>query len=183
MTSRIVIGFAGRIGSGKTTAAQHLVEKHNFQRLRFAGPLKAMAAAFGLTYDEIEGTLKEKPCDLLCGKTPREFMQKLGTEFGRQMIGHDVWTGAWRAACARVPDDVGIVVDDVRFANEAEAVRSLSPYSMIVRLSRDGLASASHVSELQVISADHRIANNGSVAELRAAVDALLLWQESTAPP
>lgn len=59
--SRTVIGLTGKLKSGKSTIADHLVDRRGFARVRFAGPLKRMSAAFGLTHDEIEGDLKEKP--------------------------------------------------------------------------------------------------------------------------
>ncbi len=42
----IVIGLKGFIGSGKTTVARHLIERHGFVRGRFAGALKDMLRAY-----------------------------------------------------------------------------------------------------------------------------------------
>ena len=82
----MIIGFCGPIGAGKSTAAKHLVNAMGFKRLPFAGTLKAMGRAFGLTDEEVDGDRKTIPSPLLAGKTPREFMQLLGTEFGRNLI-------------------------------------------------------------------------------------------------
>jgi hypothetical protein len=68
---QLVIGFAGSMYAGKSTAAARLVSRFGFHRVRFAGPLKAMMAALGLSHEEIEGSLKETPSELLCGKTPQ----------------------------------------------------------------------------------------------------------------
>src|SRR4051794_965130 len=62
---RTIIAFTGLAGSGKSTAAHHLVNRRGFQRVRFAGPLKAMMASLGLTHEQIEGAEKESPCALL----------------------------------------------------------------------------------------------------------------------
>jgi hypothetical protein len=51
-----------------------------WRQVKFAGPLKSMCMALGLTEAHIEGHLKEVPCELLCGQTPRHAMQTLGTE-------------------------------------------------------------------------------------------------------
>lgn len=126
---QVIIGFAGRAGAGKTTAATHLVEHHGFERVRFAGPLKSMMRALGCTEQEVDGARKELPCDLLGGRTPRQAMQWLGTEWGREMIAPDLWTRAWEYAAAGRPR---VVVDDVRFPNEVEAVRRLGGVVILI---------------------------------------------------
>lgn len=155
---QIIIGFAGRAGAGKTTAAQHLVQHHGFERVRFAGPLKAMMRALGCTEEEVDGARKEMPCDLLGGRTPRQAMQWLGTEWGREMIAPDLWTRAWEYAAAGKPR---VVVDDVRFPNEVEAVRRLG--GVVVQLvapMNQSAMFASHVSEAGILDFDRVMNNN-----------------------
>lgn len=182
----MIIGFCGLAGSGKSTAARHLESGHDFRVVPFAGPLKAMARAFGLNHREMAGDLKEAPCDMLGGKTPRQFMQMLGTEFGRQMIGEDVWVNAWRRrvreahldAIADLCDEAArasIVADDVRFANEAAAIWGKG--GIVVRIARPGAGSASgagHASEAQEFEADCTILNAGSEADFLCEVSGLL---------
>lgn len=172
--SRPVIALTGLMGAGKTTCAMHLTDKHNYRRIRFAGPLKDMAYAFGLSWRHIDGDLKEEPCDLLAGKSPREFMQLLGTEFGRNLIDPNIWVRAWHHAVAQVPEGIGIVVDDCRFPNEAQAARELSGRARIVRVVREGSeAPAAHISELQAFHADTIIINSGSKEDLYRQIDQL----------
>lgn len=168
------IGFTGLAGSGKSTAARILADEFCFAILPFAGTLKAMTRAFGLTAREMAGDLKEAPCPALGGKTPRQFMQLLGTEFGRQMIGEDVWVNAWARAADDMDEDFAaggralIVADDVRFANEAAAIRARG--GRIIRIERPGACSASgagHESERQDFTPDRIIRNTGSEAALR----------------
>lgn len=176
---RPVIGLAGLAGCGKSTVADHLIEKHGFARVKFAGPLKDMLRALGLSERHLEGDLKEKPCDLLCGKTPRQAMIWLGTEYGREMIGQDLWIRAWKAACDRFEPGRPVVADDCRFPNEAEAVRSISPFSLVIRIQRSGgTVEVNHVSELQAFPADVTIRNDSTVADLLAEVDRLVLHQK-----
>ena len=178
------IGFCGPAGAGKSTAADHLVKHWRFNRVRFAAPLKAMMAALGLTAEQLDGALKEEPTALLCGRTPRQAMQWLGTEWGRNLIADDFWITAWRAAVERtggfhVPGqgwDRLIVADDVRFANEAKAIRDRG--GLVVRIERPGAGSTSgggHSSERPDFVPDRIIRNRGSLAELRAEIDALAL--------
>lgn len=152
----MIIGFCGLAGAGKTTAAEYLEHEHGFARVRFAGPLKAMMAALGCSQDEIDGHLKDSPCNLLGGKTPRQAMQWLGTEWGRDMIAPDLWTRAWNAAASASR----IVADDVRFANEADAIRARG--GIVVEIHRPGagaVVGATHISEAMPFAPDVRIEN------------------------
>ncbi|MPZ19526.1 MAG: deoxynucleotide monophosphate kinase [Luteitalea sp.] len=159
---RILIGFTGRIGAGKSTAARALYNR-GFTRVRFAGPLKAMMACLGLSEQEVDGSLKEEPCDLLCGKTPRYAMQTIGTEWGRQMIGDDIWIRAFKRAVQDYPYRM-LVCDDVRFQNEANAIRELG--GAVVRVVRgDSAGAVGHASERQDFLADATLYNAGSVSE------------------
>lgn len=178
------IGFCGPAGAGKSTAADRLVQRWRFNRVRFAGPLKAMMASLGLSAEQLDGALKEQPTPLLLGRTPRQAMQWLGTEWGRELIGAEFWIAAWRAAVDRAggfwePDkgwDRLIVADDVRFANEARAIRDRG--GIVIRIERPGAGSISgggHSSERPDFVPDRIIRNRGSLAELRAEIDALAL--------
>jgi hypothetical protein len=62
---RNIAVMTGAAGAGKTTIAKYLVEHCGYHRIRFAGPLKAMAAAMGLSEDEIDGHLKDTPSSKL----------------------------------------------------------------------------------------------------------------------
>lgn len=177
------IGFCGPAGAGKSTAAERLVKRWRFERVRFAGPLKAMMLALGLDPEQVDGALKEEPTPLLCGRTPRQAMQWLGTEWGRDLIGAGFWIEAWRAAVERVPLQKPwrnranlIVADDVRFANEAKAIRDRG--GLIIRIVRPGAGSSSggdHASERLEFEPDRVIQNSGDLAAFHAELDALAL--------
>lgn len=176
------IGFCGPAGAGKSTAADRLVKRWRFSRVRFAGPLKAMMLALGLSAEQVDGASKEEPTPLLSGRTPRQAMQWLGTEWGRNLIGPEFWIGAWQAAVERTGGfhiageswDRLIVADDVRFANEARAIRDRG--GIVVRIERPGAGSSSggdHASERPDFEPDRTIRNNGDLARLYADIDAL----------
>jgi hypothetical protein len=167
------VAFTGVAGSGKSTAAQYLVEHHGYTRARFAGPLKDMMRVIGLTEDEIEGHLKEKPCNLLQGKTPRHAMQTIGTQWGRDCIGPYFWIRLWRERVLEVTSQAGrVVVDDCRFPNEAAAIRKLG--GDIFKIEGRGGIAGSHASEQGAGVADVVIANDGTVEALQNAVRAAL---------
>lgn len=154
-----ILALSGPAGSGKSTAAAYL-QQRGYTLIKFAGPLKAMCQAIGFTDWHIEGGGKERPLDWLQGKSPREFMQRLGTEFGRDCIGAHFWVGLWERAALDVLDDGGSVVcDDCRFANEADAVRKLG--GVVVRLAGRGGIAGSHESESMDWEPDRVIQNLG----------------------
>ena len=129
MTPKILIGLTGKACSGKSTIAQHLVDRHHFARISLADPIRnGIAAMFPIpTNCLIDRDLKEQPHLALCGKSPREAMQTLGTEWGRRMIGDNIWLHVAQHKIDYTKDIEtirGIVVDDIRFENEADWIRN-----------------------------------------------------------
>jgi len=172
-----VVAFTGLAGSGKSTAADYLVSR-GYQRVKFAGPLKAMMRALGLSEAHIEGELKELPTPLLAGRTPRYAMQTIGTDWGRDMIGPTLWTDLWRATVSDVLDHGGrVVCDDCRFANEVEAVRGVG--GRVIRLHGRGGIAGGHASESQDFPVDCEVVNDGDMESLRAKLDEALprVWR------
>ncbi len=164
-----IIGLCGRAGSGKDTAAQALISE-GFVRIAFADPLKEAARAiFGLTRKQTDGDLKEV-VDKFWGKSPRRIMQLLGTEAVRGCIDDDVWIKAARRRVIRLPSR-RVVITDVRFPNEADAIRSWG--GEIWRIERPGLnAVEPHASEtaMQDYKADLTVRNEAAVEDLHRVV-------------
>lgn len=164
-----VIAFTGLAGSGKSTASQMLVDVFGYKRHRFAGPLKSMMAAIGFDQDHIEGKFKETPNQLLDGKTPRYAMQTLGTEWGRKLIGEDVWVNLWEdAALETLLCGTPVVVDDCRFPNEAGRVRQLG--GMVIKIVGRGGIAGDHASEQGCGIVDAIIENDGDIDALHSKV-------------
>jgi hypothetical protein len=169
-----LIALTGLAGSGKSTVADYLIDQHDFVRMKFAQGLKDMLRAIGLTDAHIEGHLKETPCPLLCGKTPREAMLTLGTEWGRDLIGPDFWCNI---LAQRVKDSTHpyIVVDDCRFPNEARTIRQLG--GQVWKVVRDVPTMINHPSETEQANlvADWICFNNGTLFDLYNVLDAKVM--------
>lgn len=176
-----VIGLAGLARSGKSTAAAHLVSHHGYVRVRFADPLKAMMRAIGLGHAEVDGDLKETPCAILMGATPRRAMQTLGTDWARDCIHPDFWISLWQRSACDILDHGGkVVVDDVRFQNEVDMIKRVG--GTVVRVDRAGLErSSSHVSENFDFAVDQILKNDGSVDDLFRRVDGVLRVSQTVA--
>lgn len=144
-----IIALVGNAGAGKSTVAEYLMEVHHYKLVKFAGPLKTMLRAIGLDDEEIEGERKEVPCDLLCGRTPRHAMVTLGTEWGRDQIGVNFWSGLWQEeAAAYINGGMNVVVDDCRFPNELAAVQKMGGIVWrVVRPDHVGSSIPTHRSE------------------------------------
>lgn len=168
-----IVAFTGVAGSGKSTATRHLVERHGYTLVKFAGPLKDMMRAIGLDERQIEGDLKETPCEWLQGKTPRHAMQTLGTQWGRDCIGKDFWLELWRRRVEIVFADGGrVVTDDCRFPNEAQAIRRLG--GDIYKIEGRGGIAGEHVSERGCGDQDLVLANDGAVEALHGKIEEAL---------
>lgn len=173
-----LIGIAGRAGSGKDTAGAHLVENHGFQQYAFADPIRAMLGALGAfpAGDLINRDTKEMVIDWL-GKSPRQMAQTLGTEWGRELVHPKLWIlmaqRRWDAAKAATQS---LVITDVRFANEADWIRSQG--GQVIGLDRPGIEVVSaHASEQFGLSslADLVIYNNDTIDMLEHLIDQALM--------
>lgn len=168
--TQLLIGLTGAARSGKTTAAQHLAVLFGFIHYAFAHPLKAMLAqGFNLSDAHLEGALKEQPLPWL-GKSPRELLQTLGTEWGRGMVHGDLWLLLAEqnldslANC--YPGGRGIVVSDVRFENEAAFIRERG--GVVIHIQRpDAPSVATHCSEagIAIRDSDLVIHNEGELSD------------------
>lgn len=136
-----LIAFTGAAQSGKTTCARWLWDKFGFSTFSFAAPLKRMLATLCPIDD------KEARPHVLCGKTVREAMQTLGTEWGRNCIGGEIWLRAAKVEIEHLQSIgvPGVACDDVRFDNEAEMIRGLG--GIVVALKRPGMPRMQHASE------------------------------------
>lgn len=165
-----LIAFLGYNHSGKSSAASALIE-HGFKRHSFADPLKSMLLSIGLTEEQLWGNKKEVPCELLGGKTPRHAMKELGESWGRKSIDENLWIRIWRTT---FPVNGDVVVDDLRYPDEAELIRSQN--GTIVKIERPDIEpDLSHPSEqhIETIKPDHVIINDGSLESLYARVSML----------
>jgi len=150
MTNKTIIALTGPKGVGKTSIAREIESRDWMDRciLSFADPLRRMIAQIipmSLMTDPKE---KEVPLDWMGGKSPRQLLQSLGTDWGRDMVSETIWIDAMRRMISDQSFDV-IIIDDCRFENEAQMVRDMG--GIVIGLEREGIAyTGEHQSEMPV---------------------------------
>ena len=160
-----LIALTGVARSGKSTIAKELT-KYGYTRSKFSQTLKNMLLQIpGVTEEMTEGKLKELPQRILGDRTPRDVMQTLGTEWGRDLVSNKIWLDAWQRSVAHLKY---VIVEDLRFPNEADLVKSLG--GEIWSVTREGYDPDGHSSETEMskIYPNIVIKNDGSKESLHA---------------
>lgn len=147
----MIIGFAGRMRSGKSELANVCVDKYGYIKLSFATPLKELCAdLLNVSVDElnrmkndkteislnlgtedvkkflvdntnIQSEMVNRECDGITVKSVRELLQFIGTDLIRR------YNADWHVnkLVTMVDKDKNYVFDDVRFPNEKNMIESL----------------------------------------------------------
>lgn len=176
----MLIGLCGAAGAGKNTVAEALCLKYGWIQFGFADPVyAAVSAATGIPVQRLrDRSMKEQPIEWL-GKSPRELLQTLGTEWGRNLVRSDIWVQvAMRQVDACRQHACSVVLTDVRFENEADAIKSAGGLVWRVVRGSSSLSAqaAKHSSEAGIPDylVDSVIENRGTIHDLSLAVDAAI---------
>lgn len=203
-----IIGISGRMGHGKNTVGD-IIEKlcltnngPTFEQKSFAGKLKQIASILtGIPVEKFEdqefkknlldvqwGTVQEIPLNSIppfadmqfnVMMSVREFLQKLGTEAMRNGLHTNVWVNA---LFSDVSSEDNIIITDMRFINEMEAV--VKRNGITIRVTRPVKKSKNtarlHPSETSLDKAkfDYEIINDGTMEELVKKVREILVKEE-----
>lgn len=190
-----IIGLNGRKGSGKSAAGDILWREHGYERVGFAGLLKASASAlFGVepeVWDEHKNIGTSTVAlmdngDIISEWTVREFLQRYGTEAHRDIFGNNFWVDAieqkfqsehgeyWQDG------DGKYVITDVRFPNELQAVHVWGGINIrIERPGTDFLDSHASESDPDPFLVDALIENYGTLADLEKQIAGMLVYMEA----
>jgi hypothetical protein len=137
----MLIGVVGFISSGKGTVGE-IFSEYGFVRDSFAKPLKdAVSIMFGWPRELLEGdnelsrTWREEPDVFWSEKfgrqfSPREALQLMGTEAGRETFHPDIWV----ISLLNRAKGKDVVVTDVRFKNEIDYIQKND--GIVIRVKR-----------------------------------------------
>lgn len=186
----IVVGLTGKAEAGKDVVADYLVEWHGFEKLSFAAAIKNVLWEM----DPIIGVDVMSPGSLLQLRDAitrygehgvkliypayRRYMQKLGTE-GIRAIDSEFWV---KALLKSLTKEAGrYVIADVRFPNEAHALKDLEGSLWeIIRPNGGGAGGHSSESWAGRLGEEFHLYNNSTVAKLQHDADktlGLLNWR------
>jgi dephospho-CoA kinase len=148
--SRVMV--IGKMTSGKTTVADHLVDNFGFKKLTLAKALKDMIVAIEagdgaqkivtehvMNHVYLSAIERERMVTAI-EKTmtlphetpkPRKRLQYLGTEGGRQTVRDTIWIDIIKG---QVKPKEKYVIDDVRFLNEYQAFYAINFVPIQVRI-------------------------------------------------
>ena len=162
MKPKRVIAFAGPAGVGKSTAAQYLTVEPRLGKvltLSFAAPMKKMVATILREgSDSFKQEHKNDPLYGLCGKSPRYLLETIGTEWGKNLIGQNIWLDIVANQILSTSFDT-YVIDDLRTEAEADYIHKVFG-GTVIELSRDGVAyKCDHITSSQIPDRciDHRV--------------------------
>jgi hypothetical protein len=180
------VGIVGIARAGKDSSGAVLTRHYGYTRFASADPLKDLALAldpqvYGASgYDENLAAVVEKVgWEIAKDEYPdaRAYLIKLGMA-AREVFGPDFWIAR---TLERVSAHDGFaVITDVRFVNEAAAIRAFDPRAIIMRVERTDVEPASKFeSEVAQVEVDGVISNNGDLGDLdfvvrQAFLDALI---------
>lgn len=156
----MIIGISGRMGTGKDTLADMILKlKPEFEKKAFADKLKEIANLLtGIPIEKFNSQsfkLENMPKEWDWFNDPqdpmkvREFLQSLGTDAIREGLHDDAWVIALMAQYKiEEPNEIlpNWVVADIRFPNEAEAIRKKD--GILIRINKKTMKPNHHDSEL-----------------------------------
>lgn len=133
-----ILGFSAKKQGGKTTAMRCVLSEYPCVELSMAGLLKDIVRQCFIPPDwgYLELVLdEEKNLVLPCGKTIRQVLQVVGTDMFRGLW-DNCWINAFLVQVAKYRSSGvrNIVIPDIRFPNEVEAVQALG--GTVIRLQR-----------------------------------------------
>lgn len=194
-----VIILAGYARSGKDTIADYIIEKYKnedwFYKDKFAQPLYDMLSVmYKGCGDEINYEyINQHKTDLMpyvWNKTWRDGLKELGTEFGRDCFGKDIWVNLALARSLKINRDSrsvdylipnkGVVFSDCRFTNEAATFKINPAFNttLIYVERKESDPQLQHRSEQEIltlkVNADYIVVNNKSFSSLYDQIDSIL---------
>ncbi len=173
----MIIGLTGYAQSGKDTLANILVEKYAFKRIACADPIREFCYAMNPVVGHVanEETILRQLVDRVGWDEAKQYggvrrlLQNVGIA-AREVFGEQFWVAQ---ALRNVHFTENVVITDVRFLNEANAIKQYDD-AQIWRVKRPGFGPVNeHVSESEMADykADQIFYNAGTLEDLKVLVN------------
>lgn len=190
----LLIGLIGKKGVGKSTASMHIKKTYGAKIYSLSTPIKKIAEIFGFSVNSIYGNQEAKEQITYNGVSGREFLQKIGTEFGREIFPKlfpnfklDDHKNIWiqllhneymheKSYALWVNLPFIYVVDDIRFQDEANYIKKNKGFLLKITKDTDNTSNDKHKSETEqdTIIPDYSIPNNGTIDEFKDKIDKII---------
>lgn len=170
----MIIGLTGYAQSGKDSIANILVENYGYQRVAFADPIRKLLYEMNPTVKDggyrLQGVVDGYGWEVAKTAFPevRTLLQTLGVG-ARKTFGDMFWV---QQALRQVHFEGNFVITDVRYPNEAKAIREYDG-SQIWRIKRTGINPVNtHASETAMDGekVDQIFLNNGTLDDLKVLI-------------
>lgn len=180
----VIVGLTGKARSGKDSAANALIQQ-GYIKMAFADPLKrALAALTGEVLNAYHSDELKEAVTPALGITRRKGLQDLGTAI-RTTFGSEAFVRLLQYDILRGnPGHRYYVVSDVRYPNEAQALREMG--GIIIQVSRPDHAGLTGLEALHSSEAglppemiDGTVVNDGSLEDLYRKVTQLTVYWET----
>jgi len=164
----MIIGLSGYARSGKDTVAELLCLNYEFSRISFADPMRDAIIVLNPKINSVTRVsdyVEEYGWDLAKHNPEvRRLLQVFGTDVGRKMFGENIWIDM---AFRQIKPNSRVVIADVRFPNEAEAIKERG--GKVIRINRHNHGAVNtHKSEIAMDNYmfDHVLYNDGTIDDL-----------------
>ena len=170
----MIIGLTGYAQSGKDSVANILVNNYGYTRVAFADPIRELLYQMNPAVKDggyrVQSTVDAYGWDVAKTAFPevRNMLQNLGVG-ARKTFGDMFWV---QQALRQVSPEGNFVITDVRYPNEAKAIR-LYEGSQIWRIKRSGVDPVNaHASETAMDGerVDQIFVNNGTLEDLQVLI-------------
>ncbi len=178
--------FSGYAGSGKDTAADHIIEKYNsnkstdWRRFALADPVRTtVTQVFQLDLNQqlylTEPNLKNQKIPG-CNYSGREMCQMIGDGM-RHITFENVWCENLYLRYQKLHKGGRLIITDNRYPNEPKFFEKYFEVHTIriERPNKDGnVGISNHPSESHIIPTEFTITNDGTIEDLYNAVDKVM---------
>jgi hypothetical protein len=170
----MIIGLTGYAQSGKDSVANILVSNYGYTRVAFADPIRELLYQMNPAVKDggyrVQSTVDAYGWDVAKTAFPevRNMLQNLGVG-ARKTFGDMFWV---QQALRQVSPEGNFVITDVRYPNEAKAIREYDN-SQIWRIKRSGIIPVNaHASETAMDEerVDQIFVNNGTLEDLKVLI-------------
>jgi adenylate kinase family enzyme len=162
----------GHINSGKTTVANYIAQKYNYNHYALGDGVKVFIVDLFKILHKLDHNIDEIELKDLYDRSKKEkyrqCMQLISTDLVRKYFGEDIWINFLKN---KVKEPY--VIDDIRFKEEYEFFKD---NSISIKIKRPDELNMNHISEHDVddIKTDYTIINDSDLESLYYKIDCIL---------